>query len=116
MTMQNRTDPAKKPEAPLLRDFLHALKYYLGGRRMLVAAAIAIVGGGLLLNWSWLVAAGMAPLLLAVLSCAAMCALGLGVMGISARRGKGEDGAGGAGDHHSADRDDGHESDDTNRP
>lgn len=113
MTVGNRTDPAKKAETPLLRDILHALRYYLGGRRMLIPAALVIVGGGLLLNWSWLVAAGMAPLLLAVLPCAVMCALGLGVMGIVAKRSEGEDGAG---DHQSASRDDGHEPDDTHRP
>jgi hypothetical protein len=32
---------------------------------------------GAALNWSWLVAVGIAPLLLTVLPCAAMCALGL---------------------------------------
>lgn len=114
MTMQNRTDPAEKAETPLLRDILHALRYYLGGRRMLILAAIAVGGGGLLLNWSWLVAAGMAPLLLAVLPCAVMCALGLGVMGICAKRTG--DHADRAGDHRSAERNDGHDPDDTNRP
>jgi hypothetical protein len=39
--------------------------------------AVAIVGAGLALNWSWLVAAGIAPILLALAPCAAMCALGL---------------------------------------
>ena len=114
MTVGNRTDPAKKAETPLLRDILHALRYYLGGRRMLIPAALVIVGGGLLLNWSWPVAAGMAPLLLAVLPCAVMCALGLGVMGICAKRAEGKDGAG---DHHdAADRNDSPDPDDTIRP
>lgn len=31
---------------------------------------------GVAFNWSWLVAAGAAPLLLSVLPCGAMCALG----------------------------------------
>jgi hypothetical protein len=35
------------------------------------------VGLGLALNWSWLVAIGVAPLLVALAPCAAMCALGL---------------------------------------
>ena len=54
-----------------------------GGRSMLdnwklwlVLAAAALVAGATL-NWSWLVAVGVAPLLLAVLPCVAMCALGL---------------------------------------
>jgi hypothetical protein len=44
---------------------------------MLALLAVAIVGTGLALNWSWLVAAGIAPMLLALAPCAAMCALGL---------------------------------------
>ena len=37
------------------------------------AGALAATGVG----WSWLVAAGLAPIFLAVAPCAAMCALGL---------------------------------------
>ena len=44
---------------------------------MLLVLAIVIVGAGVALNWSWLVAAGIAPILLALAPCAAMCALGL---------------------------------------
>lgn len=44
-------------------------------------------GGAILVgtawNWSWLAAVGIAPLLLAFLPCAAMCALGLCVSKIS---------------------------------
>ncbi|HWA38275.1 MAG TPA: hypothetical protein VG873_10460 [Burkholderiales bacterium] len=53
------------------------LGHYLGNRKVLAVLAIAIVGAGLALNWSWLVAAGIAPILLALAPCAAMCALGL---------------------------------------
>jgi hypothetical protein len=64
-------------ETPLSRDILYALRNYLGGRRGLAAlAAIALVAG-LALNWSWLVTAGIAPLLLTALPCLVMCALGL---------------------------------------
>ena len=38
--------------------------------------ALALVVGAAL-NWSWLVAVGVVPLLITVLPCAAMCALGL---------------------------------------
>lgn len=48
-----------------------------GGRRGLIAAGAAIAVAGLAFNWSWLVAAGIAPVLLSVLPCVAMCALGL---------------------------------------
>lgn len=64
-------------ERPLGRDVLYAAKYYLGGRRGLVLAGTAVVAAGLAFNWSWLVAAGVAPLLLSVLPCVAMCAFGL---------------------------------------
>lgn len=53
------------------------LLHYLGNRKVLALLAVAIVGAGLALNWSWLVAAGIAPILLALAPCAAMCALGL---------------------------------------
>jgi hypothetical protein len=39
--------------------------------------AVVATGAGLAFNWSWLVAAGVAPILLALAPCAAMCALGL---------------------------------------
>jgi hypothetical protein len=67
--------PAK--EASLGHDVLDAARYYLGGRRGLVVLAAAVVVAGLAFNWSWLVAAGIAPLLVAALPCVAMCALGL---------------------------------------
>lgn len=50
---------------------------YLSGRRGLVFLAVLLLGSGIALNWSWLVAVGVAPLLLALAPCAAMCALGL---------------------------------------
>ena len=61
----------------LARDLAHAAGYYLGGRRGLLVLAGAVVVAGAALNWNWLAAVGVAPLLLAVLPCAAMCALGL---------------------------------------
>ena len=73
----NITRSPENQETSMTRHLLYAARYYLGGRRGLIAlAAIALVAG-LALNWSWLVAAGIAPLLLGVLPCVAMCALGL---------------------------------------
>jgi hypothetical protein len=43
--------------------------------------AVAIAGGGAALGWPWLVAVGAAPIILSVLPCAVMCALGLCMMG-----------------------------------
>lgn len=74
MTTPRSTDTA---EPSLTRDLIDAARYYLGGRRgLLVLAGLAIVAG-LALNWSWLAAAGLAPILISVLPCLAMCALGL---------------------------------------
>src|SRR6266852_2543367 len=53
---------------------------WLMSPRGLVIVAIAIIGAGLALGWNWVVAAGFAPLLLAVAPCVAMCALGVCMM------------------------------------
>ena len=50
---------------------------YLGSRRGLLVLSAIAVSAGLFLHWEWLAAAGVAPLLLALAPCAAMCALGL---------------------------------------
>jgi len=54
-----------------------ALRQFLGNRTHLILIAIAVIGLGGYFNWGWLVAAGLAPVILGVLPCAAMCALGL---------------------------------------
>ncbi|RWH81222.1 MAG: hypothetical protein EOQ86_06495 [Mesorhizobium sp.] len=70
------TESSQTSEASLGRDILHAARYYLRGwRGPAVLAAVAFAS--LAFGWSWLVAAGVAPLLLSILPCAAMCALGL---------------------------------------
>ena len=67
----------RNPDSSLTRDLFDATRYYLRGwRGIIILASVAIVSG-LAFNWSWLVAAGVAPVLLAMLPCAAMCALGL---------------------------------------
>lgn len=69
---------AKKAEQLSLGSITIALaRHYLGGRRGLIVLAVIALATGLVSNWSWLVAAGIAPLLLALAPCAAMCALGL---------------------------------------
>jgi hypothetical protein len=47
-------------------------------------AAVMLVAGAVF-NWSWLVAAGVAPLLLSVAPCITMCALGLCMANMSRR-------------------------------
>lgn len=61
----------------LAQRMVNAVWPYFSGRRGLIVLVIGIAGGGMAMNWGWLVAVGAAPILLAVLPCAAMCALGL---------------------------------------
>ena len=61
--------------------WLKAGRDYLGPKRILLLLAVVLTAIGLAFNWSWLVAAGVAPLLLTLLPCAAMCALGLCMRG-----------------------------------
>ena len=67
-----QVEAAKKACNPILT---------LGGRvsqgTTLTVLAVAAVGSGLVLGWDSLVAAGLSGIILAVLPCAAMCALGL---------------------------------------
>lgn len=58
-------------------DWLHAVLHYLGNWRALMALGTLAAIIGVALNWSSLVAAGIAPILLAMLPCAVMCGLGL---------------------------------------
>jgi YHS domain-containing protein len=74
MTNAPSTDTS---DPSLTRDMLYAARYYLGGHRALFFLAAVLIVGGIALNWGWLVAVGLAPILLALLPCAAMCALGL---------------------------------------
>lgn len=70
----------KLPEAArssLSGDILYAARYYLGGRTGLIVVAAVALGLGAYSNWGWLVAAGLAPILLMMMPCAAMCAVGL---------------------------------------
>ena len=50
---------------------------YVRGKWGLIVLAIGAVVAGAALGWDWLVAVGVAPVLLAALPCAVMCALGL---------------------------------------
>jgi hypothetical protein len=85
MNEARQTSPARGAVA-VLRD-------WAGSRLGLLAIAGAAIVAGLGFDWSWLVAAGVAPLIVAVLPCVAMCALGLCMMGM----GKNMTGQSGAG-------------------
>jgi hypothetical protein len=52
------------------------IRPWLTGRRGLIIGGVAVVGAGLALGWNWLTAVGIAPIILSLAPCAAMCAVG----------------------------------------
>lgn len=67
-------------ETPLWREGLTIARYYLGNRWVLLALGGGVLAMAATLNWGWLVAVGIAPILIAAAPCAVMCALGLCAM------------------------------------
>ena len=68
-------------EPSLGRDVLNAARYYLGNRWVLLAlGSVAVIAGLSFGGWGWLVAAGLAPVILSILPCLVMCGLGVCVM------------------------------------
>ena len=68
----------------------HALSFFrsvLSNRRLILAIGIVAVAGGLHLKRDWLVTVGVAPVLIGLLPCAAMCALGLCMGGMKKSNG-----------------------------
>ena len=61
----------------LLKPSNHAI---LGSWRFWLVLASIVVIVSAAFNWNWLIAVGVAPLLLTLLPCAVMCALGLCLM------------------------------------
>lgn len=70
-------EPSKTGASNPGRDLLAIARRRLGGRRGLLILGAVAIGAGLASSWGWLVAVGVAPMLVSVLPCAAMCALGL---------------------------------------
>ena len=58
-------------------NWLAVARHYLGGHRAIIVLVIVAVVVGAALNWSWLAAVGVAPVLLSALPCLVMCGLGL---------------------------------------
>lgn len=75
--MGTSTETTKAREPSLAKATIDLVRYYLRGRRGLILLSVAALGLAMALNWGWLAAVGIAPLLLALAPCAAMCALGL---------------------------------------
>ena len=75
--MSTSAESTKTNEASLSSDVIAYVRHHLGGRRGLIILTVIALGAGAFFNWNWLVAAGIAPLLLLLAPCALMCALGL---------------------------------------
>ena len=82
MTISTRSGSSPNPLARIVTD---AGRRIIGNRFGLLAIAAFVIGLGLILNWSWLVAAGIAPIILSLLPCVVMCALGLCMVGMGGR-------------------------------
>ncbi len=74
------SQPTNTENSSLTRDVLAAVRYYLGGWRTRLVLTIVVAAAGLALNWNWLVAIGLAPILLSTLPCLVMCAFGVCTM------------------------------------
>ena len=82
--LTNTREVGQPPQPSLLQDVVGLARYWthaawarIGRARALVLLGLALAGAGVALNWSWLAAIGVAPILLSLAPCAAMCALGM---------------------------------------
>ena len=75
--MSETMETTKAGDRSLTRIVIKRARYYLGGHRGLILLTVSALGAGLVLSWSWLVAAGLASIIVAVAPCLVMCALGL---------------------------------------
>lgn len=67
----------RQAETSFSLGLFRAVRYYLRSRRGWLALGGIAVAAGLAFNWGWLVTAGVAPILISVLPCVAMCAVGV---------------------------------------
>ena len=76
--MQRQSEGPNQPRQTTLSQDLVALAWYgLGSRTGKLVIGVGIAAGGIFFGWDWLVVAGLAPVVLGVLPCVAMCAAGL---------------------------------------
>ncbi len=72
------------------RRLTSLLRAALANRRVILMIGIVAVAAGLYLKREWLITAGVAPVLIGLLPCAAMCALGLCMSGMKKNGGDGD--------------------------
>ena len=82
MTNLNATRPGQNS---LARNLTSVARSVLSNRFGLLAIAAGAIGLTAYSSWGWLVALGLAPLLLSVAPCVAMCALGMCTMGMKSK-------------------------------
>ena len=71
---------------PVLTSFVSTtVRSVLGYRFGMLAIVAGVIGLSAYSSWGWLVALGLAPLLISVAPCVAMCALGLCSMGMKSK-------------------------------
>ena len=75
-------DPTSQSQNQDLRTIMRRA---LSNRFVLLAIFAIAIGLTATFSWGWLVAAGIAPILLAAAPCAAMCALGLCMSGMKSK-------------------------------
>lgn len=69
------------PNAASEPQLLPAVRRFARSRRGMLFITAAVLAVGAAFNWGWLVAVGIAPLLITVAPCLVMCALGVCMMG-----------------------------------
>ena len=72
----NREEPIPA-DVSIRKLFASAVSPWFTRRRGVLMLSVIVIAAGLYFNWAWLVAAGIAPVLVAVSPCLAMCALGV---------------------------------------
>ena len=72
---------AKPPCGSPTHNRAGSLRSWIGDRRVLAVAGLAVTGTGLSVGWDWLTAVGLAPLIVSVAPCLIMYALGVCMMG-----------------------------------
>lgn len=78
MTILNSPQPV---QASLASNLSSSARSVVGNRFGLLAVTAGVLSLTAYSSWGWLVAIGLAPILLAIAPCAAMCALGMCTMG-----------------------------------
>ena len=72
--MQTEAAPRASPDCAVRPSIFNRI----GRRRLLIGGvAMALIAAGIVWQWNWLVAVGVAPLLISAAPCLAMCALGM---------------------------------------